>query len=407
MQTVQVGKLIFVFNYVNLNETIDKMPPIDDAVSLPESKNCKYCKGNVDKAGVKCAICQVCYHQSCALRITGLQVTSGSKNLVHCGSCAKNIREQEVTKIVKEALLEKENLIQSLESKLSMLQGVNIQEPFENLSKKMDLIEKNILQRVINLEKVQQKNNVNIPINHTETSTGPINGSSKAPKINSTTKNGRYALPEQPRATPKGSKERVNETEDITGSRHANEQPKSNGSEASRTSTRIRNPSETPEISIDVDVFDSDINNLSKAKTGNEDKWITVVNRRQRENTLKIKRPEPLKGSNEDTSCSLKTAPRMAFLFLSGLAPETTGDDVLQFLKINELENGCKCEKLKTKREKYRSSFKLTVPIDQRPKLLSASLWPSGTIINHFLNIQSQGKVKTNSQKDNNRNQKY
>lgn len=98
-------------------------------------------------------------------------------------------------------------------------------------------------------------------------------------------------------------------------------------------------------------------------------------------------RPAPIMGVNEDTA-TLKAAVKMAFLFLSGLAPEVSESLILKYLQDNNLETDCRCEKIKTKRDKYRASFRLTVPYNERHKYLCPMLWPKGVIINHFMNLQ-------------------
>lgn len=47
---------------------------------------CKSCKSTV-QTGVKCISCKWMFHSSCALRVSGLKVLSGSKSIVQC-SCA-------------------------------------------------------------------------------------------------------------------------------------------------------------------------------------------------------------------------------------------------------------------------------------------------------------------------------
>lgn len=83
--------------------------------------------------------------------------------------------------------------------------------------------------------------------------------------------------------------------------------------------------------------------------------WRTVAHRRSRPS--KHNRPEPMRGSNSE-DCSLRTAPSMAFLFVSGLAPDVASENLVQYLKNKGLE-GFTCDKMKTRKEKYRSSLSL------------------------------------------------
>ncbi|CAG9760284.1 unnamed protein product [Ceutorhynchus assimilis] len=128
----------------------------------------------------------------------------------------------------------------------------------------------------------------------------------------------------------------------------------------------------------------------------NQDDWVEVRSKNKNKNKKSIfqtNRPEPLKGQNENAT-NLKTATRVTFLFLSGTAPEVTCEDVMNFLKENNLlVAGCRCEKMKTKKQKYCSSFRLAVPQTDVIKYLTPSLWPTGSVINHFRNIQSQNQV--------------
>nr|CAI5822019.1 unnamed protein product [Callosobruchus analis] len=65
-------------------------------------------------------------------------------------------------------------------------------------------------------------------------------------------------------------------------------------------------------------------------------------------------RPAPIKGANNGTT--LKTVPKMAFLFLSGFAPDVNNDEILNFLCDNDLGRNCVCEKMKTRKDKHSAS---------------------------------------------------
>lgn len=125
-----------------------------------------------------------------------------------------------------------------------------------------------------------------------------------------------------------------------------------------------------------------------------DSKWTTVVNRKNKYKSMdlpKPRRPEPLKGTNNNTT-ALKAAQRMSFLFLSGLSPEITSEAVVEYLKENNLHGNVTCERMKTKKERYRSSFRLVVPYSVVEKYFDADLWPTGITINHFQNLQRQSQ---------------
>lgn len=122
----------------------------------------------------------------------------------------------------------------------------------------------------------------------------------------------------------------------------------------------------------------------NRSKSENNEKWKEVSYRNNRRPT-KSSRPAPLVGSNSDSN--LKAAQRISFLFVSGLAPEVKEQDILEYLKNQNLKPA-ECIKMKTKKEKYRSSFKLSVSYEEREKFLNTAVWPKNVVINHFLNLQ-------------------
>lgn len=67
----------------------------------------------------RCITCKVVYHQSCALRLSGMIVFNGSKSLIQCPTCAKNGRDKEINLAIKEAVVPKDMEIVALKSKLA------------------------------------------------------------------------------------------------------------------------------------------------------------------------------------------------------------------------------------------------------------------------------------------------
>lgn len=108
----------------------------------------------------------------------------------------------------------------------------------------------------------------------------------------------------------------------------------------------------------------------------------------------KARRPEPTKGVRENVTQLSVAAPRsQAWFFLSGFGPNTSPENILQYLMENGLQN-CLCFKMKTKKDKWRSSFKLAAPANKKKEIMSPDLWPSGIIANHFLNLQRRLTVR-------------
>lgn len=108
----------------------------------------------------------------------------------------------------------------------------------------------------------------------------------------------------------------------------------------------------------------------------------------------KIRRPEPTKGTNENvTQLNVAASRSLAWIFLSGFESNTTEEQIINYLKENGFD-GCTCYRMRTKRDRVRSSFKLSIPIQKRNAIMSPELWPSGIIINHFLNLQRRQQQK-------------
>lgn len=127
-----------------------------------------------------------------------------------------------------------------------------------------------------------------------------------------------------------------------------------------------------------------------KQKTGadNEEGWTKVTRKSRKTNQpTKNIRPEPIKGSNT-TSSILKAAQVKSWIFLTGFDPTTNEDMIINHLKNNDFGEGCICEKMVTRKDKTKSSFRLGVPQDRRDAIMSANLWPCGIMVNHFINLQ-------------------
>ncbi|KAG5873960.1 hypothetical protein JTB14_030662 [Gonioctena quinquepunctata] len=125
-----------------------------------------------------------------------------------------------------------------------------------------------------------------------------------------------------------------------------------------------------------------------------ENKWLeikrktkkrTYINKNLQEIQL---RPAPLRGTVESGNILLKVAKRASTIFITGLDPATKPEVVIEHLKQNNLGENSTCEKMRTKKDRMVSSFKLTVPQQLKNQIMAPELWPNGTMINHFLNLQ-------------------
>lgn len=130
---------------------------------------------------------------------------------------------------------------------------------------------------------------------------------------------------------------------------------------------------------------DAALNQKNNKDAKEEASWTKVA--RKSKPKPSSERPAPLKGSN-DNKGNLKTATKRAVLFVSGLAPDTAQSDVLEYLKHNGMGDDCTCEKMQTKKDKHKASFRLIVPHSAINQYLCTTLWPRNVIVNHFMNIQ-------------------
>lgn len=94
-----------------------------------------------------------------------------------------------------------------------------------------------------------------------------------------------------------------------------------------------------------------------------EENWQLVdkknTKKKSRPTVMKADRPEPLRGEKE--TLNLKAATRMSTLFVSGVVAEATSENILNYLKDNDLHAHCKCDKMKTKNQNYYTGGAVTL----------------------------------------------
>lgn len=125
---------------------------------------------------------------------------------------------------------------------------------------------------------------------------------------------------------------------------------------------------------------------------GSEEIWREQKVRRRR-GRMKVTRlemekqvrPPPIRGCNGDFT--LGVARQMSCLFLSGLAPEVSAGEVEGYIR---LQTGveCRCERMVTRGDRYRSSFKVEIPTTKKALVLSPDLWGEGVIVSPFMNLR-------------------
>ncbi|XP_070573533.1 uncharacterized protein [Ptychodera flava] len=120
----------------------------------------------------------------------------------------------------------------------------------------------------------------------------------------------------------------------------------------------------------------------TRTVTASNDGDFTMVKRRNRRATSKMR--STVTGANTTMSTSLKAANVYppAELFVSRLQPNTTGTDIIQHLnKLGFID--IKAETLKTKYDSY-ASFKIITTADNSKALMNSSIWPSGILVRRF-----------------------
>lgn len=127
-----------------------------------------------------------------------------------------------------------------------------------------------------------------------------------------------------------------------------------------------------------------EVNIMNKTKMDQDGDWKKVEYRRKK-NIPRFQRPQPIKGVIETTN-SL-AAKQLSCLFITGLKPNTNPEELKKYIKeIFKIE--IKCEAMKTRKDSYKSSFKLYVPIESKETIMDPSKWEKGISLNHFLHIR-------------------
>lgn len=150
--------------------------------------------------------------------------------------------------------------------------------------------------------------------------------------------------------------------------------------------SRSKTSQEPKTTSISNEAVKSAIENATN-NHGDDNKPFTTVSYRKR-------RPKnnTIVGSNSESEISLKQPLKLAFLHVYKLHPETTVNDLQNFLKPIFPEVAV--EQLISKYPNYYSSFKVTVSESKLAAAMTPTLWPSGACVNRFFHPRA---IKRNS----------
>ncbi|KAK9695514.1 hypothetical protein QE152_g32510 [Popillia japonica] len=124
----------------------------------------------------------------------------------------------------------------------------------------------------------------------------------------------------------------------------------------------------------------------SEANSSNDDQFKVVERKKKRTNLTTI--------SGTATNIELKGSIRYAHLHLSGLDPNTTVNNIENYLKNKGVVNP-RCLKIDAKRPEEYASFKVSVPVESLETAKKPELWPSGARISPFLERLFQKAKRT------------
>lgn len=404
------------------------MAPSEDESSEAADKKCKYCRSGVDKAGVKCCTCKVVYHQSCSLRLSGMLVISGSKALIQCPTCAKNGRDEDINKAVKEAIIPKDLEIKALKSKLEEIEQAkalekqttahkptnessspcrqngeseefkHLKKDFESLNRECTLLKCRItdleyicsLQKVVissyeeKVGKIQQNAVVNKP------TSVPSNSQSQVPAINPPS--GTVPARKPPVSNESGTQATSNQTENkngnSVGSSFATTVSRQRQTSAASTSTSMGKQNINKQISnqeVGAAILEVQSRNLlnnliniqqpieENPPSQDRDGWEYPKSRKRRRFVV---------GKNENIT-EVRGVPRHVSLHVTRLSPSTKPEDLKNMLLDHFPE--VICESHISKQPTLYASMKVTIKQEHFREAWRKEVWPNGALVSRFL----------------------
>lgn len=153
---------------------------------------------------------------------------------------------------------------------------------------------------------------------------------------------------------------------------------------------RNKNQHNMDEVSndkVDAPNLNTKATNTEQGADKSKSKWEIVNHKKEKRKERSI----ILIGDGSEVNKNLKAVPRVKFIHVSKLHPNTEVKDVIEFLI--PLFPEVQCEKLISKFPQYYSSFKVTINEVNFEKAMEPSVWPTGTTIRQFF----RGKSKENA----------
>lgn len=121
---------------------------------------------------------------------------------------------------------------------------------------------------------------------------------------------------------------------------------------------------------------------VSKAIKNAQESTKTQRSSLTQNNANKVKRTKPIIGTNNNLK-QIKTIPKLGYLHVYRLAPETTEDILMNCLTETAPDISFSCKKLE-KRDNSTASFKVAFPITHCHKVYNSDIWPDGAAVARF-----------------------
>ncbi|KAJ3660648.1 hypothetical protein Zmor_005087 [Zophobas morio] len=182
------------------------------------------------------------------------------------------------------------------------------------------------------------------------------------------------------------SEEESNQNTDINTKKHQVPKKKVNNemSKLDRQSSLRENKQTIVDKELEMENNDPDKTN---EKRNGDDKYEWKTEKKKRNN-----KPQPIVGSSSSPSV-LKAVPKMAYIHIYRLMPNTDTEEVTNHLKPIAPE--VTVQKLNSRYPSEYSSFQLTVNFENREAVMNPAIWPSGTKLNRFFHLRPTTKPST------------
>lgn len=388
-----------------------------DEQVLPE-KSCKSCL-KATRSEINCVICNAVFHGSCAVRLTGTKVVG--YNELHCNECVRRREDGHDAKAGNERQCY-EQVVQSNQVLNEVI--LKLMADRDNLSAEIQEVKGALKEFKLFLTTQQSAiSRQNCQSCSTKKTTDKEGLSMDVTKTS--TSNLDYSKTKMPSDKAKSAAAMSTSlTEPMTCVAYSQRQQKANQRKQKGIGKHVlpiveNSESQSQERTVNVPIDPRavyaaiheetarmkarEIINLGNAERVQEREDASVVNewktlrRRNAMPPARTRRPSPIRGRMESSLTSLTVAPRKIWLFVSGFSPSTTGADLKQHIEKHAEVTDCVCEKLKTRKDDQKSSFKLEIKREDRDKVMVGSLWPTGTMVNHFRNLRRNPSTREES----------